>query len=174
MWSVMRPHRGRVYKGSALGLLLPFFLLPVHRCSSSGQVRSLYSRSPRVRGHHGALEAAVPAAASAFAAAAAAPGSAAATPPQRLKPWRKYQGGAALAVIPGSVRGFRLLGCGRRPGGVAEGEAGLRAPRTRDSCLGVPETPAPLCREIAAFCRGAKPWAAPGSPEPTGVPSGVP
>ena len=55
-----------------------------------------------------------------------------------------------------------------------EGEAVLRAPRTRDSCLGVPETPAPLCLETAAFCLGAKPWSAPGSPEPTGVPPGVP
>uniref|UniRef100_G1T474 Mitochondrial elongation factor 1 n=1 Tax=Oryctolagus cuniculus TaxID=9986 RepID=G1T474_RABIT len=56
--------------------------------------------NPKGRGHHGVLEAAVPAAALAFAAAAAAPGSAAATPsglshgrtpsPGRTGCWRKW------------------------------------------------------------------------------------
>ena len=117
-----------------------------------------FLRSRRVRGHHGVLEAAVPAAALAFAAAAAAPGSAAA-PPSGLSHGVSTGPAPLWPCAPGSVRGFCLLGRGRRLGGFAEAGVVLRAPGTRGPCLGVPKTPTLLGRE---------PSAAPALPSPPG------
>lgn len=94
----------------------------------------------------------MPAAALAFAAAAAAPGSAAA-PPSGLSHGVSTGARPPLPCSPGSVRAFGSLGRGLRPGGVAEGEAVLRAPGTRDPCLGVLETPTLLDRGGGAVRR---------------------
>lgn len=108
---------------------------------------------PQVPCRHGALEAAVPAAALAFAAAAAAPGSAAA-PPSGLShgvstgtDWD----GLLWPCAAEATRVCDLLGCGLWPGVVKEGEAVLRALGTRRSCLNVPGT-------TALLRWGSAPW----------------
>lgn len=110
----------------------------------------------------------MPAAALAFAAAAAAPGSAAA-PSSGLSHGVSTGTGPPRLCSPGSARAVSSLGRGLRPGGVAEGEAVLRAPGTRDPCLGVLETPTLLGRETAARRRGGRTSLA--APESGGVPT---
>lgn len=111
----MRPHRGKVYKGPSIGAARPFPFLPPVDVDPCGKRAPSLLQSPRVRGRHGVLEAAVPAAALAFAAAAAAPGSAAA-PPSGLS--HGVSTGPPAPCSPGSARAVGPPGRGLRRGGA--------------------------------------------------------
>ena len=92
------------------------------------RVRVLPPPLPRVRGRHGVLEAAVPAAALAFAAAAAAPGSAAA-PPSGLSHGVSIGAGPLWPCSRGSARAFGSLGRGLRPAASQRGKRFYERPR---------------------------------------------
>lgn len=113
-------HRGRVYKGPALGEPPPFLFLSAVDVVFFCEWALFFLRSRRVRGRHGVLEAAVPAAALAFAAAAAAPGSAAA-PPSGLSHGVSTGARRSGPCPPGSVKGSCLM-LGRGPAASRRGK----------------------------------------------------